>query len=124
MTSQYGAYALHAGLARLYARTRMQTPTRPGTHMHTRARKHAQTDQYVILLLFHSNNGFANTPHCYVIRTLPVLFIMVETAAPTIIGTSPCHARNKRELTTAKISVCGTRNFSDSDSNYVFRNYV
>jgi hypothetical protein len=124
MTPQYGAYALHAGLARLYARTRMHTPTRPGAHMHTRARKHARTYQYVTLLLFHSNNDFANTPQCYVIRTLPLLFVMVETAAPTISGTSPCHARKKRELTTEKISVCGTRNVSDSDSNSVFRNYV
>ena len=34
MTLQYGAYALHAELARLYARTGMHTPTRPGTHTH------------------------------------------------------------------------------------------
>jgi hypothetical protein len=47
MTSQYGAYALHAGLARLHARMRMHTPTRT----------HAHTDQYVILvLLFHGNS--------------------------------------------------------------------
>jgi hypothetical protein len=52
MTSQYGAYALRAGLARLYARKRMHTPTRPGTHMHARIRKHAHTDQYVILTAF------------------------------------------------------------------------
>ena len=36
MTSQHGAYALRAGLGRLYARIRMQMPTRPGTHMHAR----------------------------------------------------------------------------------------
>jgi hypothetical protein len=47
MTSQYGAYALRAGLARLYARMRMHTTTRPGNHM-----------------LCYT---------CYVIRTLPVL---------------------------------------------------
>jgi hypothetical protein len=46
MTSQYSAYALRAGLARLYARTRMYTPTRLGAHMHARMRKHAHTDQY------------------------------------------------------------------------------
>ena len=40
MTSQYGAYALRAGLARLHALMRMHTHTRPGTHMH--ARSHAQ----------------------------------------------------------------------------------
>jgi hypothetical protein len=70
MTSQYGAYALRAGLARPYARVRMHT--RPSIHMHVRICKHACTDQYVIL--FHSNNGFANALRCYVIRTLPVLF--------------------------------------------------
>jgi hypothetical protein len=54
MTSQYGAYALGAGLATLYARMRLHTPTRSGTHMH--ARTHTQgcthTDQYVILIGF------------------------------------------------------------------------
>jgi hypothetical protein len=39
LTSQYGEYALHAGLARLHARMRMHTPTHPGTHTH------AHTDQ-------------------------------------------------------------------------------
>jgi hypothetical protein len=34
MTSQHGAYALYAGLARLHARMRMHTPTCPRTHMH------------------------------------------------------------------------------------------
>jgi hypothetical protein len=42
--------ALQAGLARLHALTRM--PTRPGTHMYARTRKHAHTDQYVILFAF------------------------------------------------------------------------
>ena len=48
MTSQHGAYALRAGLARLHAR--MHTPTRSGTHMQARTRKHAHTGQYVILI--------------------------------------------------------------------------
>jgi hypothetical protein len=52
MTSQYGAYALRAGLARLYARMRIHTLSRPGTHMHVRTRKHAHTDLYVILTAF------------------------------------------------------------------------
>jgi hypothetical protein len=52
MTSQYGAYALRAGLGRVYARMRMHTPTRPGTHMHALMRKHAHTNQYVILMAF------------------------------------------------------------------------
>ena len=41
MTSQYGA--LRAGLARLYTCMRMHTPTRSGTHVHERTRKHAHT---------------------------------------------------------------------------------
>jgi hypothetical protein len=41
--SQYGAYALRAGLATLYLRMRMYTPKRPGTHMHARMLKHAHT---------------------------------------------------------------------------------
>jgi hypothetical protein len=34
ITSQYIAYALHAGLARLHALIRIHTPTQPGTHAH------------------------------------------------------------------------------------------
>jgi hypothetical protein len=45
MTSQYGVYALHAGLARLYARMSVHKLTRPGTQVHARTRKHAHTDQ-------------------------------------------------------------------------------
>ena len=48
MTSQYGA--LHAGLARLHACTRLLTLTLPSTHMH--ARTHAYRDQYVVLIAF------------------------------------------------------------------------
>jgi hypothetical protein len=40
MTSQYGAYALHAVLATLYALMFMHTPTRPGTHMHAHTHTH------------------------------------------------------------------------------------
>jgi hypothetical protein len=55
-TSQYGEYALHAGLARLYARMRMHT--RPGTHMHARTRKHKHTDQYIIVIAFPQQQWF------------------------------------------------------------------
>ena len=78
MTSQYGVYALNAGLARLHARMDLYTPTHPGTNMHARASMHTQTSmQY--LLLFHSDNGFVNAPQGYVFRTLPVLFVMLPT---------------------------------------------
>jgi hypothetical protein len=43
MTSQHGAHALYAGLARLHAPMRNYTPTRPGNHTHARARMHIQT---------------------------------------------------------------------------------
>jgi hypothetical protein len=58
MTSQHGTYPLRAGLARLYARKRLHTPTRSGTHMHARARKHAHTGQYVILITFPQQQWF------------------------------------------------------------------
>jgi hypothetical protein len=45
MTSQYGAYALRAGLRRLYARMRIHTPTSSGTQRtHAQASMHAQTN--------------------------------------------------------------------------------
>jgi cyclophilin family peptidyl-prolyl cis-trans isomerase len=43
MTSQCGAYALRAELARAHVRTHMHTSTRPGTHMHARA--HTRTSR-------------------------------------------------------------------------------
>ena len=58
MTSEYGAYALRAGLAGLYARIPMHTLTRPGTHMHARTRVHARTGQYVILIAFPQQQWF------------------------------------------------------------------
>jgi uncharacterized cupin superfamily protein len=54
MTSQYGAHALRSGLARLYARMRMHTPTRRGARTH----KHAHTDQWVILIAFPQQQWF------------------------------------------------------------------
>ena len=50
--------------------TRTNTPTRPVTHTH--ARTHRQI--YNTFLLFHGNNGYANVPQYYVVRTLRVLF--------------------------------------------------
>jgi hypothetical protein len=79
MTSQYGAFAFHAGLAGLYALMRIQMPTRPGTNMyartHARTREHARTDQYMKLIAFPRQKYFANTPQYYVMRTLSVLFL-------------------------------------------------
>jgi hypothetical protein len=69
VTSQHGAYALRAGLTRLYARMRMHTFTRPGNHTHAQACTHRP------ICNTYCNNGFVNAPQCYVIPTLPVLFV-------------------------------------------------
>ena len=74
--------ALRAGLARLYARMRNHTPTRPDTHMHARTRKHEHTDQYVIIIAFPQQQWFRNAPKCYVIRTLAVLFCLLAVVLP------------------------------------------
>jgi hypothetical protein len=58
MTSQYGAYALHVGLARLHALTRMRMTTRPGTHTHVRTRTHEHTDQCVTRTAFPRQKWF------------------------------------------------------------------
>ena len=58
MTSHYGAYALPAGLARLYARMYMHTPMRPSTHMHVRTLNHAHIYQYIILTGFPQQQWF------------------------------------------------------------------
>jgi hypothetical protein len=84
MTSQYGAYALRAGLARLYARIRMHKPRRSDTHMHAHTRKHAHTDQYVILIAFPQQNDLVNAPQYYVIRTLPMLFFIVSVRVRSV----------------------------------------
>ena len=69
MTSQYGAYALHAGLARLHA---LCVCTSPRARVRICTRSHAQTNKYYVLL-FRGNTRFAKAPECYIIRTVPVL---------------------------------------------------
>jgi hypothetical protein len=78
MTSQYGAFALRAGLARLHALMRMHTPTRPHTHMHARKRKHAHTDQYVMLIAFPLQQWFRERTSAlrYMYIVCPVLYIV------------------------------------------------
>jgi hypothetical protein len=79
MTSQYGAYALHAEKASLHARTLMHTPTRPVNHTQARARTHANTDQYVILLFHGSNDSrtcFTITSYEYCLSCLKVFKLL------------------------------------------------
>jgi hypothetical protein len=84
MTSQYGAYALRAGLAKLYELMRMHTPTRRSTHMHARTRKHAHTDQYVILIAFPLQQWFLE--HASVLRyTYIVVLLLLSTTHNTHI---------------------------------------
>jgi hypothetical protein len=47
--------------------------TRRRIHKHKRTHSPKHTQKYLKLIALHSNNGFVTTPHCYVIRTLPVL---------------------------------------------------
>ena len=76
MTSQYGAYALLSGLARLRAHTHVHAHAHAPRHAHARARTHhRQILQYIFL--FHGNNGFANVPQYCVIGTLPVMLHVV-----------------------------------------------
>ena len=58
MTSQYGTYALRAAWQGYMHVIRMHMPTRPGTHMHARTRKHAHTGQYVIFIAFPQQQWF------------------------------------------------------------------
>jgi hypothetical protein len=89
ITSQHDAYAFRAGLARLYARMCMHTPTRPGTrpaartHARTHARtcKHAHTDQYVILIAFLQQQ-------CFCERFLVLRY--THSASP-FFGGAQCH---------------------------------
>jgi hypothetical protein len=62
ITSQYGAYAVRAGLARLYTRMCMHMPTRSGTPVHACTNTHAHTGQYIVLIAFPRNSGFVNAP--------------------------------------------------------------
>jgi hypothetical protein len=60
--------------ARAHACARAPTCTHALTYTHT------QTHVETYLFLFHSNNGFVNSPHCCVARTLLALFGMTEGA--------------------------------------------
>ena len=47
MTSEYGAHELHAGYARLNARTRMHTLTRSGARKHARKQARRRACAYI-----------------------------------------------------------------------------
>ena len=86
MTSQYGAYALRAGLAKLYARTR------PVTHMHGRTHKHAHTDQYVILIVFPQQQWFrerASLSRYTYIACLVSLHVFLRWSIAVSVGPFP-----------------------------------
>jgi len=53
--------------------------------------------EYAIFLLFHCNNAYTNTPQCYVIRTLPILFV------PCLPASYPCRVSRNPGLITAVI---------------------
>ena len=49
-----------------------RTHTHTHTHTHTLTHSLTLSQNMYYRLIFHGNNGYANAPHCYVIRTLPV----------------------------------------------------
>ena len=50
--------------------------THPRAPVLRRTHARMNTTQYVILIAFHGNTVFVNAPHCYVIRTLPLLLVL------------------------------------------------
>jgi len=42
--------------------------------------------EYVYVLLFHCNNGYAKASQCYVIRTLPVLLICTGSVISSVLS--------------------------------------
>jgi len=78
------------------------------THTHT---------EYVIRILLHVNSGYANTPQCYVIGTLPVLLVLARYGSSLVRSVTFCrydgiiastchtHARSRHALRRANIPV-------------------
>ena len=46
--------------------------------------KTTNTHSEYVILLFHSNNGYSNALQCYVISTLPVLFVYIIRTFPIL----------------------------------------
>ena len=61
----------------------------------------ATHSEYVILLLFYDNNGYANAPQCYVIHTFHVLFQLTLRVlySPVIFDSS-----DNSNMTSCKLS--------------------
>ena len=71
MTSQYCAYALNAGLAKVHAR--MRTPTRPYTHMH------ASTHRSI------SNNYYFSIATMVTLTRLNITFTYIACLVPGVV---------------------------------------
>ena len=68
-----------------YAHAHAHAPVYPHTRTHAQACTHRPICN---TFAFHSNNGFVNTPQCYVIRTLSVLLkLNSNMLAPLVIWT-------------------------------------
>ena len=68
--------ALDLSFDRLLTMMMMMMMSKQNTHTHT------QNMQY--LFLFHSNNGYANAPQCYVKHTWSDLFMHINPLAPEL----------------------------------------
>ena len=59
----------------------------------TKARIHPHTHNIYYLLPFQPNNGYANAPPCYVIRTLPISFTSPAAQISTVKSVVICRGR-------------------------------
>jgi hypothetical protein len=57
----------------------------------TKTRKQTSTNNNEYLLLFYGNKGYRNMPPCYVMCTLPILFLILATTVGLKVKT-PLHA--------------------------------
>jgi hypothetical protein len=62
---------------------------------------HTHNMQY--LLLFHYNNGCKNAPHCYLIRTFPVLFVSNDTTEDVVGHERVCVTVRRRQCRTVEL---------------------
>ena len=75
---------------RVQAHASVLAPTPTHTHTHALAHIHRMCKTFI----FHGNNCYANAPQWYVIRTLPVLCILLTSARASCMS-RPFHTTNK-----------------------------
>jgi hypothetical protein len=108
MTSQYGAYALHAGLARPYALIRMHTPTWPGTNMHARTHR-SISNTYCFSTATIIRERASMLGYKYIACLLFWAFSTAENFKTWLVLESQCCERRVREQSTTREKCCVPR---------------